>query len=289
MRVGVGVAVPGEVLGHGQHSVVLQALDVLNAQRCHAILVFAKRAVADDRVAGVGVHVEHWREIDVYTQSAHFAGDVAAHLVHVLGVVHGAQRHLLGEVGRRVEAHVEAPFGIHGHEQRHFGGGLQAVGHDGLAARAALHKHHAANIIVAHQPLHALDVAAVLVGIRGHHEELAQALVGRERVEHAVDPGRLNRAGGQRVGGHFFEVGKRQQQARHQHQSGYAELEGNAHQPRRVGGLSQGANGPRGPYFCREVLRNPPGGFRGSEADGGRRYSVVGKRVKQQPPPRLTP
>ena len=43
----------------------------------------------------------------------------------------------------------------------------------------------------------------------------------------------------------------------------------------------QVANGPRGPYFCREVLRNPPAGFRGSEADGSRRYSVVGKRAKQ--------
>ena len=59
VRVDVGVAVAGEVLGAGGDAAALQAVDHGGAEPAHELGVVAERAVADDGVLRVRVHVHH--------------------------------------------------------------------------------------------------------------------------------------------------------------------------------------------------------------------------------------
>ena len=64
------VAMPGEVLGHGEHSAPLQPLSVSSRLPGYPPGVFPERACADNRVAGVDVDIGHGGEVDLYTQFA---------------------------------------------------------------------------------------------------------------------------------------------------------------------------------------------------------------------------
>ena len=65
VRVDGRATVAGEVLGHGHDAAALHALDVGRAETRHQRRVGAVGAIADDRVVGVGEHVEHRREVHV--------------------------------------------------------------------------------------------------------------------------------------------------------------------------------------------------------------------------------
>ena len=189
VRIGVGVAVAGEVLGGGEHVLVLHALHVGQALGRHIVFVFAKRAVVDHRVVGVVVHVDHRGEVGVHAHPFEVAGHLLPHFVEQLGVADGSERHLIGVAHRAVEPHPYAPLGIHRHKQRHFRGILQAVEQSGLSPRPALKHHQSAHLVLADEFEQRLHVRLVLVGVGAQHEELRHPFVGSESVDHRVDPG----------------------------------------------------------------------------------------------------
>ena len=79
MRVHLGVAVSGKVLGHGDHAPILQASNEGRTERPNYVLVAAEGAVADDvLLMSVRVDVENRREIHVDSKCAQLrAGDPA--------------------------------------------------------------------------------------------------------------------------------------------------------------------------------------------------------------------
>ena len=138
VRVGVGVAVAGEVLGGGNDAVALQTLHVSHRLAGHVVAVLAERAVADYGVVGIAVDVGDGREVDVDAQAAAVLPDLVAHAVNQAVVADGAQHHLLGENHRAVEPHPQPPLAVDADEQRHFRLRLVAIGEYGLAVRPAL-------------------------------------------------------------------------------------------------------------------------------------------------------
>jgi hypothetical protein len=70
MGVASGVAVAREVLGCGQHPVLLQTPDLRRNQAANGVGVFAKGTDIDDRIGGVVVDVGHRREGEVNAHRA---------------------------------------------------------------------------------------------------------------------------------------------------------------------------------------------------------------------------
>ncbi len=76
--VDVGVAVAGEVFGHGLYASVFKAEGVGHAEFSDPPRVFAERACADDGVGGVGVYVEVGGEINLNACETALAGHFAS-------------------------------------------------------------------------------------------------------------------------------------------------------------------------------------------------------------------
>src|SRR5690606_19172126 len=74
VRVRLGVAVPGEVLGDGEHAAVLEPLDVRGDQRPGAPRVLAERARVDDGVRRIRVDVGDGGEGEVQAGDAGLGG-----------------------------------------------------------------------------------------------------------------------------------------------------------------------------------------------------------------------
>ncbi|MEM6750724.1 MAG: hypothetical protein AAF612_09665 [Planctomycetota bacterium] len=91
VAVDVGVAVAREVLGARRDALLLHAPDQGRAQLGHAVRVGAERAVADHRVRGVGVQVEHRGEVQVEAGGPQLAPDQTAQGASPLGVAQAAE------------------------------------------------------------------------------------------------------------------------------------------------------------------------------------------------------
>ena len=78
MAVALGVAVAGEVLGHGLHAAVLEAAGVGDDLAGDVVGVVAEGARAYDGVARVGVDIGDRGEVDLHAQGATLARRLAS-------------------------------------------------------------------------------------------------------------------------------------------------------------------------------------------------------------------
>ncbi len=87
MGVRAGVAVAGEVLSASHHPVILQAAHDGQPQFAHLAGIAADSPVADNRVGGVGVHIQHRRHVHVDADGAElFRRDRRGGIGHLGGV-----------------------------------------------------------------------------------------------------------------------------------------------------------------------------------------------------------
>ena len=93
MRVGVGVAVSGKVLGSGHHAELVRAFDVGGGHLANLRRVFAERARVDDRIVGIGVHVHVGKPVPLHADGAGLHGGDASGLAGEVGITGGAERH----------------------------------------------------------------------------------------------------------------------------------------------------------------------------------------------------
>ena len=96
MRVGGGVAVAGEVLRAGRHSLALRAGDERGHVPRDELGIGAEAADADDGIPGVGVRVGDGCEVQVDARGSQLARDRARHRLGQLHVVDGAEREIAG-------------------------------------------------------------------------------------------------------------------------------------------------------------------------------------------------
>ena len=86
MRVGLGVAMAGEVLDASRDACILQPLQVVDDHRCGHLGVIAEGTGTDDDVIGVGVHVRHGGKVDVEAVFLQVGADGIAAVVGILRV-----------------------------------------------------------------------------------------------------------------------------------------------------------------------------------------------------------
>lgn len=99
VRVGRGVAVPGEVLDTGGHSGRLEPFDIGGGVAGHQLRVRAEGPYADHRVARVGVDVGRGRPVEVDPAGGQPPAQLGGDRAGQLEVVHRAEREVAGEGG----------------------------------------------------------------------------------------------------------------------------------------------------------------------------------------------
>ena len=110
VRVGLGVAVAGEVLDAARHACILQSLQIAGHHRGGYLRIVAEGTCTNDDVLRIGIHVGHGGEVDVETIVLQIGADGVATLVGILWVARGADGpHRL--VGLHVEVAVAANAG----------------------------------------------------------------------------------------------------------------------------------------------------------------------------------
>ena len=104
VRVGLGVAVAGEVLDAARDAGIFQPLQIARDHRRGHLRVVAEGTGADDDVLRVGVHVGHGGKVDVEAVAVQVGADSVAAVVGVLRIARGT------DGAHRLELlHVEVP------------------------------------------------------------------------------------------------------------------------------------------------------------------------------------
>ena len=199
MRVHARVAVAWKVLNRTQNAAVLHTFHVSVGFFVNLLRVFAERPKINDGIIGVVVHIYRRRKIDVNTQPTLLGGNGAAHFINQIVVaLHGSHRHLVRKPHGAVEAHGQAPLGVHCYQKRHFGDRVVVISQLRLLHGATLKENNAAHFIIANVLRHHARVGKSSinnnalwvhgVGVGGYHDELRDALVGREGIENRIYP-----------------------------------------------------------------------------------------------------
>jgi hypothetical protein len=92
MRIGSGIAVPWVVLATAEHLGVVEPAPERQGVIGDHFRSAAERPVADDRVARVGVHVEHRSEVPADTERGQLAAEGASHRARARNVTRRAHR-----------------------------------------------------------------------------------------------------------------------------------------------------------------------------------------------------
>ena len=75
MAVEIGVAMPGKMFATGQDPSRVQSVGECECVFDHGFRCASERPIANDGVAGVGVDVEHWREIQIDSNRAQLSAE----------------------------------------------------------------------------------------------------------------------------------------------------------------------------------------------------------------------
>ncbi len=85
VRVGIRVAVSGKMFADRHDAAIGQSTRKSHSKTAYPLGILAKRTIADDRVARVGIDIEHRGEVDSYAEfaalSRHFASVVIQQIV----------------------------------------------------------------------------------------------------------------------------------------------------------------------------------------------------------------
>ena len=270
VRVGVRVAVAGEVLRRADKAAVLQPAQVRAGHAGHERRLVAVGARVDDGVKGVRVDVRHGGVVLVDAHGARLVGHGAAHLVGERRIAGRAERHRGGESGAVGEPHPRPVLHVLRHEQRQPARprereALELLRGLGLHAGLAPKKHHPAHAQAVDErgetrPLVARRALGGAVGVRD--EQLRHAVVQREAVQRRAGPA----AGGrERIGRKGLLRRDRPAHTRREHAREKPAPETRAPRARggsvrRRGGRHQAIRGAvRGPGGC--SARAPRGAF----------------------------
>ncbi len=198
-RVGIHgrVAVAGEMLGRGDHAVLLDAADEGVGDAADEGRVGADRPGVDDGIVGIDVDVDDRGVGHVDAHGPALEGGDPAHGVgQVLGAGR-AERHERREEGRARDPVGRAGLEIGGHEQRDLGQLLEAVGQLGRVVDARRgEEDQAADLGVDDERLELADIGAVGVAELGREaagDHLADLLFDGHLPQGPGDPAGVRR------------------------------------------------------------------------------------------------
>ena len=154
----------------------------------HQLGALAEGAVADDGIERVVVHVKHRGKVHVDADASALACHLATIFIEQLVIVDGPQYQVTLEVGYLLEAHAQSPLTVDGDHQGHCRQRLGQVGDLGLLGDGAVLIDESAHQVPGDEATHQFARGIVAPGSDSRDNELADACVGRERIEHAVHP-----------------------------------------------------------------------------------------------------
>ncbi len=212
MRVGVGVAMAGKVLGRHEHLIGwigVRSLDESLHVRGDGLRVLAEGADVDDRVVGIVVDVGVGREDPMNAHRACLARRGRAESTRQFKVVRGPEGHHVGERRRANHAHGRAVLEIGADDQRRLGQTLHPVQEGGGGVWLGTLNCAVADLVQHDQPAnfqidYLRPVLAILarphaggIAIAGGHDELRDTVAqGHLRHPPARLCGRGPRLGG---------------------------------------------------------------------------------------------
>ena len=97
VRVAGGIAVAGIVLGDGHDTTTFESAGISDAPTCDRLRIIAKGAAANNGVAGIRIHVDRRREVDVYAHFAALTGHLSSIVLNQSGVLYGTEHHIFRE------------------------------------------------------------------------------------------------------------------------------------------------------------------------------------------------
>ena len=118
----------GEMLRRAQNPGLLHPARHQAGLTAHAQRILPERAVPDDRVVRVDIHVEHRGEIHMHPHPGQVGTYLLPDLHQYRAVLYGAQGGVPWKGVGRIQAHRQAPFGVHGDQQGDAGRFLQCIG-----------------------------------------------------------------------------------------------------------------------------------------------------------------
>ena len=97
VRVAGGIAVAGIVLGDGHDATTFESAGISDAPPCDRFGIIAKGAGANNGVAGIRIHVDRRRKVDVYAHFATLTGHLSTIVLDQSGVLYGTEHHVFRE------------------------------------------------------------------------------------------------------------------------------------------------------------------------------------------------
>ena len=188
VRVLLCVTMTGEVLADSQHTTSLQPTTIGQHTVGHLLSSFAKRALVDDGIQGIGIDIGHRSKVNVYTQEAHLSGHLLSIVLNKLKILDTAQGGITGEVGHALQAHGETPLAIEGNHQRHFGRFLCHSGELSLSLGCPVGEEQSANLIFLHQLLHLSFGFTIHTGRQSRDNQLTHFGLQSHFIHHRVHP-----------------------------------------------------------------------------------------------------
>ena len=120
MTIHIRIAVTRKMFRTRHHAVVLHTAHIHKCFRCDIFFIFTERAFINHRIVGVVVHIGIGCVIDVNAEAFQIFCHLRAEFINQTIILNSTQHHLF-RVSRNgfFQTHIQTPFRIHRHEQRH--------------------------------------------------------------------------------------------------------------------------------------------------------------------------
>ena len=110
VRVGIRVAVSGKMFADRHDAAIGQSTRKSHSKTAYPLGILAKRTIADDRIAWVGIDIEHRGEVDSYAKFAALSRHFASVVIQQIVVGNSSQTDVIGEARRVGHTHGRIPI-----------------------------------------------------------------------------------------------------------------------------------------------------------------------------------
>ena len=185
------------MFGNGQDSATLQATTIGQHFLRDCPRILAKSADIDYGIQGIGVHISHRREIDMYAQRTKFTCHLTPVCFYQAVVRDTAQGRITRKLGSIRQTHGQSPLTIHRNQHGNLGIFLHLIRQEGLSFYGSLGEQQATYLIFTHPFLQLLLGRLISHGRYPGNQQLTylllQAHPGHDRIHPLPAPGFIRR------------------------------------------------------------------------------------------------
>ena len=188
MAVGVGVAMPREMLCTRKHSSTLKPFGIKDGFCRHIIGIFAVRAQPYYGVQRITVDIHDGSEIDIHPYFMTFARHLFTKFIKELFVLYSAEHHIFRETRRVWHTHCQSPFAVEGHCHWHPRHTVGIVGDNGMVLSRTDRAVSPSEMIFSHSFIYCCLSCLYIVGLKHFIDNLSYPFFRRKLVEYGINP-----------------------------------------------------------------------------------------------------